>query len=405
MKIKNLVGLGAMGISLGLSTITNAQNGGIGNSTIDGRERINSITTAVPFLLIGPEARAGAMGDAGVASTPDIVSQHWNSSKYAFVDGKSALSLSYTPWLQNLVGDINLAYLSGYLRLDDRQVLGASLRYFSLGNIIFTNDAGIETGQFSPNEFALDFSYNRRLTDYFSVGFTPRFIYSNLAAGQQTNGQDIKPGSTVAVDLSAFYQRDIEIGNQKAVFAFGGNISNIGAKISYTDAAERDFIPTNLRIGPSLKLKLDDYNEVSFNLDINKLLVPTNPTYITDSATGIQTIDKGRDPNRGVSSGIFGSFSDAPLGAAEELREINYAGGVEYWYDQQFALRGGYFYEDRTKGNRQYFTVGAGLKYQVFNLDFSYLIPTQQQNPLANTLRFSLSFKFNDAAKASNTAE
>ncbi len=391
MKIKNLLGLGTLGLTLGFFTNANAQNTGI----IGEDRTINAITTAVPFLLIGPDSRAGAMGDAGVASTPDINSTHWNPSKLAFTDAPSALSLSYTPWLQNLVGDINLAYLSGYYRLDDRQVMGASLRYFSLGNIIFTDIGGIETGQFSPNEFAIDFHYSRRLTDNFSVAFSPRFIYSNLAAGQVVSGQDIKPGSSVAVDLSAFYTKDIEINNMKAVFAFGGNISNIGAKISYTDAAERDFIPTNLRIGPSLKLKLDDYNEVSFNLDINKLMVPSNPFFDSSGA-----IISGRDPNRSVPSGIFGSFNDAPGGFDEELREINFAGGMEYWYDQQFALRAGYFNEHRTKGNRKYFTVGAGLRYQVFNLDFSYLIPTEQNNPLANTLRFSLSFKFNDLSKA-----
>ncbi|HNQ12160.1 MAG TPA: type IX secretion system outer membrane channel protein PorV [Bacteroidia bacterium] len=363
--------------------------------------QINTITTSVPFLIIGPEARAGGMGDAGVASSPDANSIHWNPSKLAFLKKKTGFAISYTPWLRQLVPDINLAYVTGYHTLKNEQTVGASLRYFSLGNITFTDDKGNVTGQFNPNEFSFDIAYARKLSENLSGGIALRYIYSNLTGGVDlTGGINTKPGQSVSADLSVYYEKEIELSGRDAVFSSGLNISNIGSKISYTETGNKDFIPTNLRLGPGLKIKLNEYNELGLALDINKLLVPTPPIY-SDSvdSNGDQLILYGNNPDVGVVEGIFQSFGDAPDGFSEELKEFNIAFGAEYWYDQQFAFRAGYFYEHATKGNRKYFTLGAGLRYNVFGLDFSYLIPTDQRNPLENTLRFTLTFDF-DALKA-----
>ena len=367
--------------------------------------QINTITTAVPFLIISPDARAGGMGDLGVSSSPDANSIHWNPSKLAFVEKKTGFSISYTPWLRKLVPDINLAYVSFYNKLKGEQTLGASLRYFSLGNITFTDGTGAEIGQWDPAEFAFDIAYARQLSENFSGGIALRYIHSNLTGGFQVENNATKSGNSVAADISAFYRTEMEVSNKDAIFAVGVNISNIGTKISYTETGVKDFIPINLRLGPSLTLKLNDYNDLSFMIDFNKLLVPTPPIYNPDSVVnGEQQILFGKNPDVSVASGIFNSFSDAPDGGKEELREINIAGGLEYWYDKQFAFRAGYFYEHETKGNRKYFTLGAGLKYNVFGLDFAYLIPTDQRNPLENTLRFSLVFDF-DSLKKADSAE
>lgn len=363
--------------------------------------QINTITTAVPFLIISPDARAGGMGDLGVSSSPDANAIHWNPSKLAFVDKKMGFSISYTPWLRKLVPDINLAYVSFYNKLKGDQTLGASLRYFSLGNITFTDNTGAELGQFNPAEFAFDIAYARKLSENFSGGIALRYINSNLTGGFQVENNATKAGNSVAADISAYYQTEMEVSKKDAIFAVGVNISNIGTKISYTETGVKDFIPINLRLGPSLTLKLNEYNDLAFMIDFNKLLVPTPPIYNPDSViNGEQQILFGKNPDVSVASGIFNSFSDAPDGGKEELREINIAAGLEYWYDKQFAFRAGYFYEHETKGNRKYFTLGAGLKYNVFGLDFAYLIPTDQRNPLENTLRFSLVFDFDSLKKA-----
>ncbi len=366
--------------------------------------QINTITTAVPFLIISPDARAGGMGDVGVSSSPDANAIHWNPSKLAFVDKKMGFSISYTPWLRKLVPDINLAYVSFYNKLKGDQTLGASLRYFSLGNITFTDNTGAELGQFNPAEFAFDIAYARKLSENFSGGIALRYINSNLTGGFQVENNATKAGNSVAADISAYYQTEMEVSKKDAIFAVGVNISNIGTKISYTETGVKDFIPINLRLGPSLTLKLNEYNDLAFMIDFNKLLVPTPPIYNPDSViNGEQQILFGKNPDVSVASGIFNSFSDAPDGGKEELREINIAAGLEYWYDKQFAFRAGYFYEHETKGNRKYFTLGAGLKYNVFGLDFAYLIPTDQRNPLENTLRFSLVFDFDNLKKADDS--
>ncbi len=364
--------------------------------------QINTITTAVPFLIISPDARAGGMGDAGAASSADANSIHWNASKLAFVDKKMGFAVSYTPWLRKLVPDINLAYVSFYTKLKGEQTIGASLRYFSLGNITFTDNTGNEIGQFNPAEYAFDLAYARKLSENFSGAIALRYIHSNLTGGILVENNATKAGNSVAADISATYMNtDMKVGGKDATFAFGLNISNIGAKISYTETGVKDFIPINLRLGPSLTLKLNDYNELTFLVDFNKLLVPTPPIYADSmDSNGDQLILFGKNPDVSVPSGIFNSFSDAPDGGSEELKEVNIAGGMEYWYDKQFAFRAGYFYEHADKGNRKYFTLGAGLKYNVFGLDFAYLIPTDQRNPLENTLRFTLLFDFNSLKKA-----
>jgi hypothetical protein len=359
---------------------------------------LNTVTTAVPFLMIAPDARGGAMGDAGVSSTPDAFSQHWNPAKFAFIDTDMGFSLSYSPWMRKLVSDINLAYVTGYKKLDDNSAISGSLLYFSLGDIVFTDIAGGTIGNYRPNEFALDFAYSRKLSPDFSAAISARYIHSNLTQGQDVGSTTTKPGNSVATDVSVYYQKNTNIFNTPAVFAWGVNISNIGSKISYTnDNTRKDFIPTNLRIGPSLLFNLDEFNSLTVMADFNKLLVPTPP-----ALDSIGNIIAGRDPNVGVPQGMIQSFYDAPGGFKEEMHEITYSIGAEYWYNKQFALRAGYFYEHPTKGNRKYFTMGAGLKYTKFRLDLSYLIPTEQHNPLENTLRFSMILDF-DALKSKDT--
>ncbi|MCC6384034.1 MAG: type IX secretion system outer membrane channel protein PorV [Bacteroidia bacterium] len=362
--------------------------------------QLNTITTAVPFLLISPDARQGGMGDAGIATEPDAHAIHWNPAKMAFYNGKGLGSVSYTPWLRQLVNDIYLAYATGYYKPKPDQAVGGSVRFFSLGQIDFTDATGGSIGSFNPSEFALDVAYARKLGEEFSGGIALRYIHSNLTGGIPIPGSGVtsKPGNSVAADIAVFYQKDVEVGQKPAVLTAGLAITNIGSKISYTETGDKDFIPINLRFGPGLKLKLNDFNELAFNLDFNKLLVPTPPVYSSDSV-GNELILYGKDPKVGVAAGMFQSFSDAPDGFKEELKEINIAGGAEYWYDKQFAFRVGYFFESALKGNRKYFTLGAGLRYSTFGLDFSYLIPTEQRNPLENTLRFSLSFRFGETKK------
>lgn len=400
-----------------------SQTQSINYNQISGQEldtRLNTITTAVPFLLISPDSRAGGMGDAGCASSIDVNSIHWNPAKLGFAEKQMGFGVSYTPWLRALVPDINLAYLSGYYKTKKSGTVGGSLRYFSLGDITFTDINGNTIGQFRPNEFALDIAYATRLGDKFSAGGAARYINSNLTGGTFVDGSATRPGRSFAVDVSALYRDDkLKLGDKKAVYAIGMNISNIGAKISYSDRGGKnnsDFIPINMRLGGSLLINVDDFNSIQFIADANKLLVPTPPIYKTKinpatgkpdgieyDANGDPVILAGKNPKRGVAEGIFGSFNDAPGGGKEELREINYALGLEYWYNKLFAVRLGYFFEHPTKGNRKYFTLGAGVKYNVFGLDFAYLIPTQQRNPLENTLRFTLTFDF-DAFKAQNEA-
>ena len=360
-----------------------------------GRNNLNTITTAVPFLLISPDSRAGGMGDVGVATSPDANSLHWNPAKYSFIDEDMGFAVSYVPWLRELVPDINLSYISGYKKLNKNDVIAMELRYFTLGDITFTDVIGNNLGQYKPNEFAIGSSYSRKLSDQFSLAISGRYIYSNLTGGQSAGGIATNAGQSIAADVAGYYVKDIRIAKKDAELAFGANISNIGNKISYTETSTRDFIPINLRLGAAVNTDFDEYNKISFAFDLNKLLVPTPPMY-NDSIN--DQIDLGKDPNVSVVSGIFQSFGDAPGGFNEEIREINFSLGTEYWYNNQFAIRAGYFNEHNTKGGRKFFTFGSGVKYNVFALDFSYLINASRaingNNPLANTMRFTLTFDF-----------
>ncbi len=359
-----------------------------GNTLLYSQE-LNAIQTVVPFLTIAPDSRAGGMGDVGVATSPDVYSMHWNPAKFAFIDGEGGVGVSYSPWLRNLVPDINIAYLTGYKRLDSKQVLSGSLIYSSLGLVPLTDEFGNPLRNINPNEFALDAGYSRLFTDNLSGGIAFRFIYSNLTSGFSAGGEDTKPGISIAADISGYYEKDISIMNKDGHLAFGLNFSNIGSKMSYSDAQTSDFIPMNMRLGTSATVELDQYNKITASIDINKLLVPTSPEYDTSG------IIAGKDPNVSVPVAIFQSFIDAPGGFKEELHEITYSYGLEYWYNNQFAIRGGYFHENETKGNRKYFTAGAGFRLKIFTIDFSYLMPLTQNHPLARTLRFSLAFDFN----------
>ena len=409
---KNLIVLAL--IALFSSQIAKAQQSNSINPNQLGGKELNTITTAVPFLLIAPDSRAGAMGDIGCATSADINSQSYNPSKYVFNKNTFGISVSYSPWLRQLVNDINLAYLSAYWRMTEMDAIAFSLRYFSLGDIQFTDESGEPMGNQNPNEFALDFTYSRKLIDQLSIAITPRFIYSNLTAGQFVGGQETKAGLAGAADLSFFYEQDFRVsGLENSTLRAGLCISNMGNKMSYSSGTlRRDFLPANLKLGIGYEMAFDEYNKLTINGEVNKLLVPTNPVYATDSLNGRILYDEynnpiilaGMDPDVSVPQGIFQSFHDAPgIGYngvtasvfGEEMAEINWALGAEYSYRDIFFFRMGYFHESQYKGNRQFLTVGAGFKYNIFNIDVSYLFSTNgQKHPLANTLRFTLSFDF-----------
>ena len=370
----------------------------------DSKNIFNPVYTGVTSLSIAPDSRAGAMGDVGCATDPylDNNSQYWNPSKYPFTNSQAGISLCYTPWLRKLVSDIDLANLTGYYKLDDYSALSGSLTYFSLGEVIAID--GSTQVIIHPYEFAVDFDYSRKLSETFSAAVGMRFIYSDL---QYNYTDDVFPGKAFSADISMFYNNYVGIGRRDCLLGLGLNASNIGSKISYDGGQTNEFIPTNLRLGVSLTIPVDEYNSFSINADANKLMVPTKPTYRQfmdeqhpgDDPNNLENIS---EYNQWLAStgynemspiaGIFKSFSDAPGGLEEELREIYWGIGAEYNYNDQFFLRGGYHYENEYKGNRKYFTVGAGFRMSVFSLDAAYLISTAQSNPLDQTLRFTLSF-------------
>ena len=344
----------------------------------------NPIITAVPFLTIAPDARSAGMGDVGVATAPDANATYWNKAKIPFLEQAYGVSLSYTPWLQKIVGDVNLAYLSGFKKLSKRQVIFASLRYFDLGSIEFTNSIGMQTQIFDPREYAISAGYAMKLSEKLGLGFSGRFIYSNLSGSINIGALNTRPGTTFGIDISTYYTNDdIVIAGYDARFSLGADISNIGFKITYASQQQQDFIPTNLRLGTALAAELDPFNSLTLALDFNKLLVPT-PKF---DGQGMR-----EDPS--LLSGILGSFFDAPGGLSEELKEITLGLGIEYWYNDLFSARGGYFHESLSKGARQYYTLGLGLKYQFFGLDFAYLIARGRNHPLENTIRFTLHINF-----------
>ena len=389
-----------------LTFAVSSQNLGNQNEAAD-QIQLNTITTAVPFLIITPDSRSGAMGDVGAALSPDANSFHWNTSKLVFSDNKAEFSASYSPWLRQLVDDIHLSYISGYSKIGDRHAVGGSLRYFSLGNITFTDNIGNLVREFNPNEFEVLGGYAFQLSDQQAIGINGKFVYSNLTGGTNVGNVGSKAGIAGAVDLSySWFKDDLSLGSKDGVLSLAVTISNIGNKIAYTVDAERDFLPTNLRLGSALKVEMDKYNSITTSIDFNKLLVPTPPAYDGDG-----NIISGKDPEVGVVTGMLQSFYDAPgvisfdensepvikpnSRFGEEIREINFGVGVEYWYSDILAVRTGYFHEHFSKGNRRYLTFGAGVYFKSFGLDVSYLASVTQNNPLANTVRFSLKFKFN----------
>jgi hypothetical protein len=376
---------------------------------------LRTITTAVPIMAVTPDARAAGMGDLGAATSPDANSLYWNPAKLAFLpDGSNSLSVSYSPWLQDLVADINLAYVAYNFKVNDNSAAAVGLRYFSLGEINFRDELNNDNGTFQPYEFALSGAYSLKLSDRMSLAVGLRWIFSDLTQGQQVAGTETKPGQSLAADIGYYYtSREYNMeGGRKQSFTAGAVISNLGSKISYSNSGEDDFIPANLRIGGGYHLQLDKYNKLSFYADVNKLLVPTPPIregdqgYTGDLNNNNQDNDGsvliGQDDNVNFFQGAIQSFNDAPGGGSEELEELVFNLGAEFWYNNQFAFRGGYQYEDMEKGGRQYFTLGLGFKYNVFGLDFAYLIPANPlvRSPLENSLRFTLLFDFENVASA-----
>ena len=378
-----------------------------GQSLTTGQEvRYNPISTAVPFLTITPDSRHGAMGDVGAATSPDANSQYMNPSKFAFAQDKWGFSLSYTPWLRQLVSDVNLAYLSGFYQLDPTQAFGASLRYFSMGQITLTGADQLPMGSVSPSEFAFDVSYSRKLSDYFSGGVALRYIRSDLAGGfggTQAGSENYSAGNAFATDVSFYYRNRLGGEGSANSISAGLNLSNIGSKISYNQGSTKEFLPANMKLGTTFTTQLADSSSFSFSVDFNKLLVPTPANKVTYAQDGSVIVQPDNNSSKSVISSIFGSFNDAPGGMSEELQEVTVSLGAEYWYKKQFAVRAGYFNEAQNKGNRKYFTAGVGVKMNIAAIDVSYVIPVQRNNPLANTVRFTLLFNMDSFLKRKKT--
>jgi len=379
---KSFILIACLGILIGFSNRVLAQN-----PTTGAERTTKTITTAVPFLMVAPDSRSGGMGEAGVAVTDDANAMHWNPAALAFLDKRMGFSMSYSPWLRALgIPDINLMYLSGYFNTGGKGVIGASLRYFSLGEIQFTDNLGQPTGSGKPNEFALDLAYALPLTGDLAGSISLRYIHSELASNNNVPVGDAKPVNSAAGDIAFSYKKDFKMnggsGPIPVRFSSGINISNIGPKVSYSaSTANKDFIPINLRLGYAFKFLVDDYNSITFTNDFNKLMVPS----------------EGGRSEKPLLTGMFGSFGDAEGGFSEEISEFNTAVGFEYWYREIFAARAGFFYEAAEKGNRKFITLGAGIRYNVFGLHFAYLAPLQQNHPLQNTLRFTLTYDFESA--------
>lgn len=360
-------------------------------SAQDKQNMFNPVNTSVTSQTIAPDARAAGMGDAGVATDPDVVSQYWNPAKYPFTISRAGISLNYTPWLRQLVSDMDLAYLAGYYRIGDYSAVSASLRYFSLGEVYTSmGESDDNSMTINPYEMSFDVAYSLMLSEKFSIAAAVRWIYSDLTYNYT---EDTSPGSAFAADIAAYYQNYFTIGQRECQIGLGLNISNIGSKISFGGDDNSEFIPTNLRLGAALMVPVDEYNRFTITADANKLLVPTYPKQNEGESTEdyMERVQKDYYDVSSI-SGIFKSFGDAPGGFKEELQEIYWSVGGEYVYHDQFALRAGYHHESENKGNRKYFTVGAGFKMSVFSLDAAYVIATAKSNPLDQTLRFTLSF-------------
>lgn len=371
-------------------------------ATAQGQITPHTITTAVPILTLSPDARSSSLGEAGVATSPDANSAYFNPGKLGFVPYKYAASVSYSPWLRNITDDMSLSYLSGYAKVGKRSAFGASLMYFNLGSIDYRDGGNLPVGSFNPKEYALAVSYGLQLTDNFGVGASVRYIRSNLVGAYANN--DAKSGNAAAVDLGAYYSKDATIGTGLYNLAFGASITNIGNKMTYADPLNPSFLPTTLKLGTAITREIDQYNKITVTFDASKLLVPS-PYYIDGVSVNDPRVkdENTRRNNQNIVSGIFNSFNDAPGGFKEELREINLSSGLEYNYNDLLYARGGYFYENPEKGGRQYASLGLGVRYQVFGIDGTYLVPTgqnSQANPLAQTIRVSLHFNLNKLSEA-----
>jgi hypothetical protein len=360
-----------------------SQKGGL-QGTLIGQDSTNRIiTTAVPFLGITPDSRAAGMGDVGVATSADANSGYWNSAKLAFIDQSYGVSASYTPWLGKIINDMSIFYLSGFYKINREQTVAASMKYFDLGEIQFRDINAVDQGRFNPREYSFDVTYSRLLTEHFSLGGALRYIHSNLTGALTTGNVDARPGNSAAVDLGVFYTKPMVTKNSN--LSFGASITNLGAKISYSDASNKDFIPVNLRFGSAFKTELDPFNSLTIALDFNKLMVPSNY-----AGSKSQTL----------LSGMFSSFTDAPGGLKEEAHEVIVSSGVEYWYKNAFAGRLGYFLEAKDKGKRKYLTAGVGMRVNKFGLDIAYLVPTnKRENALAETIRFTILYVFKNQEK------
>jgi hypothetical protein len=356
--------------------------------SLSAQDENNPITTATPFLTIAPDSRSSGMGDIGVSTSPDFNSQYWNASKYPFATDEFGFTFSYTPWLKALVNDIGLFYLAGHYKIGELQSISSSLKYFSLGDIQWTDDQGEGLGTIKPNEFAFDLAYARKFSSSFSGAVTFRFIYSDLTGGVAVQGsEDYRAGRSFAADMSVFHTKDVQISGYDVNYNIGWSVVNLGNKLSYNETEEY-FLPTTMRLGTTWSMVIDEYNKLAASIELSKLLVPTPPVYFG----GTDSILQGMNPDVAVLTGAFQSFYDAPGGAKEELQEIMWSAGLEYTYDNMFFIRGGYYHENQFKGNRTFYSAGLGFKLNVMSMDVSYLIPTDSASPLANTLRFSLSF-------------
>lgn len=358
----------------------------------DTKEKLfNPVSYAVISQTIAPDARGGGLGDVGAATDPDVNSQYWNPAKYPFNISRAGVSLNFTPWLRSLVNDMNLAYLSGYYRIGDYSAVSASLRYFNMGEV-YTEDPGVNANAMTinPYEMSFDVAYSMMLSEKFSLAAAIRWIYSDMRFDYK---EDSSPASAFAADIAAYYQNYVNIGQRECQLGIGLDISNIGSKITFSGDEYSEFLPANLRLGASLMIPIDEYNRITLAADANKFLVPTVPQQ-EEGEDAAEYKDRVLREYNDVSaiSGIFKSFSDAPGGFKEELEEVNYGLGAEYVYNDKFALRAGYHHESQSKGNRKYFTVGAGFKMNVFSLDAAYVVATAKSNPLDQTLRFTLSF-------------
>ena len=396
----------ALALLVSLPNLVLAQD----ESTEETIQTFTPITTGVSFLTVAPDARAGGLGDVGAATAPDADAQFWNPAKYAFISAEGGASVSYVPWLRKLVSDIDLVSASGYYKIKDVQTVAASFRFFSLGNVLIQKDPGDIGQNIKPYDLAVDVSYSRILTKNFSMGVALRFIWSDLTGGYSADGEYVEPGWSIAADISGYYGQKVDFDWGKGYGAFGFNISNIGKKVEYGDYRSAAFLPTNLRLGGSFTMPIDMYNHISLNVDLNKLLVPSRPIYNSDIETQEEyqkRLDEyyEMDPITGIGRSFIDMPDGTPYDFVQQLNKVNFALGIEYDYNEQFFGRIGYSNESKQMGNRKYMTFGAGFKLNVFSLDVAYVLSVTKNNPLDQTLRFTLGFNMNGLKVLSGTAE